>query len=154
MTRAELQTEAERLARELGRTVDVGVSRSKLETLVGELTAELAARQGTEVPGALQTTDVEPGPAEQIPTTDLVAGEVLQPMVNGAAPEAEGGPPPPAPPASRAPRVPYYVAPRRSTIVRGRVVGPFTPVKASDFERGQSDLDYLVQRGVVVKTGL
>lgn len=169
MTRVELQEEAGRLAGVLGRTVDIGVSRAKLEALVEELKAEVAAKAGTTVPGSLETMDGTPGPAEQIPTTDLVSGEPLEPVIEAAAgtveeppakapPLVDGAAPvlggPPANPATKAPRVPYYVAPRKSTIVAGRVVGPLTPVKASDFERGQADLDYLVSRGVVVKTGL
>jgi hypothetical protein len=74
-------------------------------------------------------------------------------MVDGANRDVMGGPPPPAPRHREPPQVPFYVAPKRSTVSRlGKVLGPFTPVKASDFERGQVDLDYFIARGVVVKT--
>ena len=74
-------------------------------------------------------------------------------LVDGAGDGAVGGPPVPRKAKRQPPNVPYYVAPGKSTMVRATVVGPLTPVKASDFERGQTDLDYLVARGVVIRTG-
>ena len=52
----------------------------------------------------------------------------------------------------RRPAVPFYVAPGKALSINSGIVGPLTPVKASDFQRGQVDLDHCVSRGLVIKT--
>lgn len=75
-----------------------------------------------------------------------------------SASQEQASQPPPVAPARPAagnkrqpPKVAYYVAPGKATRVGVNVVGAFTPVKPSDFERGQEDLDYLISKGVVVR---
>ncbi len=137
MTRAELQTEAEALARELGRTVDTAtLTRAKLEELIAALAAEKAAA----IPPPEPPKPVAKEPPAPAPLTDGVDASVV-----GGAPKHTKKQP-------KIPKVPYYVAPGKATVARGKIAGPLTPVSASDFECGQDDLDYLVARGVIVKT--
>lgn len=126
MSREKLQAEAESLARELGRTVDTNLSRAKLEDLVAGLKEEAGAK-------APEATPAPPAPSSPaVPAPEITAAEERR--LDG-----------------RAPKVPYYVAPRKATRVGTKIVTQYTPVKASDFEGGQRDLDDLVARGVVIK---
>lgn len=160
MTRAELQTEAESLASVLGRTVEPGLSRSKLEALIAELKAETPT---------LKATEEEPKAA---PVVGEVPAETLEWLKSAdPAPEPKAFKPPPAkalvdgaavPPGGppkkstkrEPPKVPHYVAPGRATQVGTKIATGYTPVKASDFVDGQAALDDLVRRGIVIKTGL
>jgi len=60
----------------------------------------------------------------------------------------------PKPQGRQAPKVAYYVAPGKATRVGTKIVGPLTPVKPSDFEGGQADLDDLITRGVIFRGDL
>lgn len=157
-TRKELIAEVEELARDLGE--EVSTDRMNNAAL-GELAASLRARlEARTQPAAPPLPGAQPAPApertedEQTPPSRLVApaDPPKPPRVDGSADAAEGGPPPPKVEQPKPPRAPYYVAAGRSIVANGRVLGPFKPVKASDFPGGQKDLDYFVMRGAVVRS--
>jgi hypothetical protein len=76
-----------------------------------------------------------------------------RPPVDGAAQDSLGGPPPPKPPPTpRKPRFPYSVAAGKAITSPRGVLGPGDEVRLSDFSDGQKQLDYLVERGLVVKS--
>lgn len=135
-TRRELVAEAQDLGRELGVEVETDrKNHAALTALVAELRAALDGQE--------ETVPTEPPPPEPAPQVNTPWPVVVQSQPSQSVPLAE--------PESN-PRAPYYVAPGHSTVVNGRVVGPGKAVSKYDFERGQADLDYLVERGVVIKS--
>ncbi len=79
----------------------------------------------------------------------------LRQPVDGADDGTLGGPPPRAATAQRSPqsRYDYSVAPGKSITSPRGVLGEGTEVFVADFSDGQKQVDYLVQRGILVRGG-
>jgi hypothetical protein len=168
MTRRELIAEVEQLGRDLGEELSTDrLSNAALGALVESLRAKLEEKTrppATPVAGARRVQpEPVPAPVEHVvkplqadqprPPPPVVHDPPPKPKrVDGAAPVAAGGPPPPKAPQQQPPSAPYYVAPGRSIVANGRVLGPMKPVKASFFQGGQADLDYFVLKGAVIRS--
>lgn len=160
-TRRELIAEVEELAGDLGE--EISTDRMNNAALA-ELAASLRARLEEQTkpagsPAAEPTTPstlTAPPPVLQAdpprPPRAVHDSAPKRQSVNGdAAAATQGGPPAPKIVQPAPPRAPYYVAPGRSVIAQGRVLGPLKPVKVTDFPGGQKDLDHLVMKGAVVQ---
>lgn len=150
-TNRELRELASTLGQELGVEVNTeGLGNSSLAALVADLQAQKAGRGDAPAPsGDEAVSSVPPTPQEspkplEPPPDVLVDGD---PKPSGGAPKAN----------KRAPRVPFYVAPRKAiTTIRG-VLDEYQPIGPSDVVEGDRaaglrQLEHLAARGLVIKT--
>jgi hypothetical protein len=152
LTRKDLVAEVEALANDLGQEVTTDrLNNAALTELAQQLRAKL---EESTRPHARPPEPPPARPGDQVMAPPPVVHDPVRPHkpVDGAA-AAEGGPPRREQRAPAPPKAPYYVAPGKSIIANGRVVSPMREVRASDFRGGQNDLDYLVMKGAVVRTG-
>lgn len=142
-TKQELIEEAQEFAKELGVEAQTdGLNHSELTALVADLEKRFDAKlEGTESEPAAEATKVEP---------DALKAKPARPPVDGAGGDSVGGPPPKAKPAAQG-SAPYVIAPGKSLVCRRGVLGPGDEIRASDVSDGQTQLDYLVRSGHVVK---
>lgn len=150
-TNRELRELASTLGQELGVEVKTeGLGNSSLAALVADLQAQKAERSGdAPAPDGDEAVHTVPPPPENPkplePPPDVpVDGD---PKPSGGAPKAN----------KRAPRVPFYVAPRKAiTTIRG-VLDEYQPIGPSDVVEGDRaaglrQLEHLAARGLVIKT--